>query len=57
VNKHKYIEYFEKYDAHYSPLRNEWLDSPCDDPECHYCQGRPERPLTREEHEKIIQAN
>jgi hypothetical protein len=57
MNKHKYIEYSEKWDADYSVLRNEWLDSKCDDPECEYCPNRPERPLTEEEYAKIIQAN
>lgn len=57
MNKHKYIQYSEEYDAEYSPVRNEWLDSKCDDPECEYCPNRPSRPLTEEEHAKIIQAN
>ena len=57
MNKHKYIQYSEQWDADYSPLRNEWLDSKCDDPECEYCPNRPDRPLTEMEYAKIIQAN
>jgi hypothetical protein len=57
MKKHKYIQYSEKYDAYYSTLRNEWLDDPCDDPECEYCPNRPSRPLTEEQYAKIIQAN
>jgi hypothetical protein len=47
------IVYSEEYDAHYNPRKNEWLDDTCDDPECSFCVGRPERPLDdREELER-----
>lgn len=37
-------QYNERYDAYYDDETNEWLESKCDDPECEYCVGRPERP-------------
>jgi hypothetical protein len=37
--------YSEEWDAFYNPDTNEWTESKCDDPTCHYCTGRPERPL------------
>jgi len=37
-------EYCETHDAYFDPLKDEWLESACDDPECWYCPGRPERP-------------
>jgi hypothetical protein len=36
--------YCEEHDAHYDPARDEWLESPCDDPQCCFCVDRPERP-------------
>lgn len=39
------VMYSERWDAHYSPLRNRWLDDRCGDPECEYCKDRPKRPL------------
>jgi hypothetical protein len=38
-------EYSEEYDAFFDPVKNEWLEDKCDDPECHYCPNRPEKPL------------
>jgi hypothetical protein len=37
-------EYCETHDAYFDPLKDEWLESACSDPECWYCPGRPERP-------------
>lgn len=42
VNPEKYSE---EWDAFYNEETNEWLESTCDDPTCHYCTDRPERPL------------
>ena len=38
-------KYSDEYDAFYNEETNEWLESKCDDPTCHYCQSRPEKPL------------
>mgnify|MGYP003338171978 CR=1 FL=1 len=38
-------EYSEEYDAYYDPNTNEWFESVCDDENCEFCNGRPERPL------------
>ena len=51
----KSIEYSEKYDAHYNPRKNEWLDDTCDDPNCDFCVGRPEKPLNDRELLEIIE--
>lgn len=49
------VMYSERWDAHYSPLRNRWLDDRCDDPECEYCVDRPERPLEVKDELRDIQ--
>lgn len=36
--------YNERFDAYYETDTNEWLESKCDDPECDYCSGRPDKP-------------
>ena len=36
--------YKASYDAYYNPITDEWLESPCGDPTCDYCNARPERP-------------
>jgi hypothetical protein len=41
-------KYSEEYDAFYNVETNQWIDSKCDDPTCHYCMSRPERPLDEE---------
>ncbi len=38
--------YYDRYDAYFCARCNSWLESACGDPECAYCPGRPERPLT-----------
>lgn len=38
-------QYSDTYDAYYDDETNEWLESPCEDPECVYCADRPKRPL------------
>lgn len=38
-------KYSEEYEAFYNEETNEWLESKCDDPTCHYCLSRPEKPL------------
>jgi hypothetical protein len=35
--------YNEEFDAYFNPITLEWLESACDDPECHYCANRPEK--------------
>lgn len=35
--------YSEEYDAHYNKETGEWLEDKCDDPNCEYCTGRPEK--------------
>lgn len=42
TEEHKYSE---EWDAWYDPEKNEWLETKCSDPNCHFCVGRPERPL------------
>ncbi len=37
-------EYCDIHDAYYNPLKDEWLETACDDPTCPYCVGRPQRP-------------
>ena len=42
TEEHKFSE---EWDAWYDPNKNEWLETKCSDPNCHFCVGRPERPL------------
>jgi len=37
--------YAERYDAHFCPIDNVWLEKHCDDPACQFCSNRPSRPL------------
>jgi len=37
-------EYCEKYDAFYNPKKNIWLEEKCNDPNCIFCKGRPNKP-------------
>ena len=39
------LKYSEEWDAFYYSDTNQWMEDKCDDPECHYCTNRPERPL------------
>lgn len=32
----------ERFDAYYCPTCKRWLETPCEDPSCLYCKGRPE---------------
>ena len=41
-------KYSNKYDAYYCELCNKWLENTCSDPECTYCQTRPEKPSQME---------
>lgn len=34
----------EKYDDYYCPSGLVWMTAGCDDPECEFCSGRPEKP-------------
>jgi hypothetical protein len=49
-----YNEYSEEWDAFYNPITNEWTESKCDDPTCHYCTNRPERPLEVDYHRGVV---
>lgn len=33
------------HDVHYCGRCNVWLEPTCDDPNCDFCLGRPEKPL------------
>jgi hypothetical protein len=37
--------YAERYDSHYCPHCNIWLENKCEDESCEYCKDRPEIPL------------
>ena len=39
-------QYSEKFDAYYDDETGEWLETKCDDPNCEYCVGRPEKACT-----------
>lgn len=41
------IQYSNKYDAYYCELCNEWLEPKCEDPECEFCNTRPNKPSQR----------
>ncbi len=43
------IVYHMRYDAACCPTCNEWREEKCSDPECMFCPGRPDLPLTLEE--------
>lgn len=40
------IEYIhnEKHDAYYCGGCNKWLEKVCNEPDCDYCKGRPDKP-------------
>lgn len=40
--KKREIKYSIEYDAHYYTDTYEWVDSKCLDPDCEYCQKRPD---------------
>lgn len=37
--------YFDKYDAEFCPNCNEWLAANCNDPNCSFCNKRPDTPF------------
>ena len=39
----KYMNY--KYDAIFCLKENKWLESGCQDPECEFCNNRPDKPI------------
>lgn len=39
-------QYSEKYDAYFDADTNQWLEAPCNDPNCQFCALRPDRPIT-----------
>ncbi|KGR80702.1 hypothetical protein [Lysinibacillus boronitolerans] len=39
------IIYDDTFDSYFCAMCNEWQEAACDDPHCHYCVHRPERPL------------
>jgi hypothetical protein len=34
----------ERHDAYFCAACDEWLESVCDDADCEFCAGRPEKP-------------
>jgi len=38
-------QHSEKYDAYYCFECNTWLEDKCDDIDCEFCPGRPEKPV------------
>jgi len=38
--------YSDRFDAHYCPNCNEWKEANCGEPNCFYCNKRPEKPLS-----------
>ena len=42
------VEHDDKHCAFYCASCNEWLTMTCDNTECRFCKGRPDKPL--EEH-------
>lgn len=41
-------KYNANYDSYYCELCNKWLEEKCNDPECEYCIGRPDKPSKSE---------
>lgn len=41
--------YYDKYDAYFCPQCNLWKESKCKDPDCDYCNMRPQKPLPIDE--------
>lgn len=37
--------YAERYDVHFCPVDNVWLEKRCEDPACQFCGNRPARPF------------
>lgn len=47
----------EHYDAYYCAACNVWIEGKCDEPNCEYCVGRPDRPNDEpKEHEECQKA-
>ena len=40
--------YSDRYDSHYCAKCNEWTSQNCGDPECCFCEGRPDKPIKEE---------
>lgn len=38
------LYYNDEFDSSYCAECNEWREESCSDPNCEYCQGRPEKP-------------
>ena len=38
------VKYSGYYDAHYCEACDIWLESQCSDPNCEFCQDRPDKP-------------
>jgi len=36
---------YKKYDSYFCAYCNEWTEGRCGDPNCFYCNDRPEKPL------------
>ena len=36
--------YSERWDAHFCPVDDRWVEKKCGDPKCMFCPGRPDRP-------------
>ena len=43
-----FIQYNENYDSYYCGICGEWLEKVCDDPDCTFCPGRPEKAIIKE---------
>jgi hypothetical protein len=41
-------KYSERYDAYYCPECDLWSEGRCGDPDCDFCNRRPERPSLEE---------
>ena len=38
------MRYCEKHDAYYDDRKDIWLEARCDDINCEFCNGRPNKP-------------
>ena len=38
-------KYNSKYDSYYCEICNKWTEDRCGDPNCTFCEPRPEKPL------------
>lgn len=43
--------YCEEYDTYYCPKCDEWSEEKCGDPDCYFCNERPEKPSDAIENE------